>query len=207
MSDIQPTITGFISPYGDYSLRNSQALSGVSHLWQDFFARALADQSKEAVLPASLDFPPVDLDSPVEPTVGSDLLAHIMSQRECDVKDTEVRPPEPLFLPIAEFEMDLADKPFPPFPDDEVVAQQKQQDFESGWVRPLVLTAGQPVPAPGPAPQPRALHLPIAEFELDLLDKPFPPFAPQELVEQQKNFDFDIGWARPIVLQNLRIAA
>ena len=88
MSDIQPTITGFISPYGDYNLRNTQALSGVSHLWQDFFARALADQSGEAVLPESLNFPPVDLDSPVEPTVGSDLLAHIVSQRECDVKDS-----------------------------------------------------------------------------------------------------------------------
>ena len=36
MSDIQPTITGFISPYGDYNLRNTQALSGVSHIWQDF---------------------------------------------------------------------------------------------------------------------------------------------------------------------------
>ena len=207
MSDIQPIITGFISPYGDYSLRNSQALSGVSHLWQDFFARALADQSKEDVLPASLDFPAVDLDSPVEPTVGSDLLAHIVSQRECNVQDHVVRPPEPLFLPIAEFELDLVDKPFPPFPEEEIVAQQKQQDFESAWVRPIVLNAGQPLPDAGPAPQPRPLHLPIAEFELDLLDKPLPPFSPEELVDQQKNFDFDIGWARPIILHNLRIAA
>ncbi|MNX85131.1 hypothetical protein D3C86_1169570 [compost metagenome] len=206
MSDIQPTITGFISPYGDYNLRNTQALSGVSHIWQDFFARALAEQSGE-VLPESLNFPPVDLESPVEPTVGSDLLAHIVSQRECDVKDNVIRPPEPLFLPIAEFEMDLADKPFPPFPADEIVAQQKQQDFESGWVRPIVLKAGQPVYEAGPAPQPRPLHLPIAEFELDLLDKPFPPFSPQERVEQQKQLDFDNGWARPIILQNLRIAA
>ncbi|HCS46583.1 MAG TPA: energy transducer TonB [Pseudomonas sp.] len=206
MSDFQPTITGFISPYGDYSLRNTQALSGVSHLWQDFFARALAEQSGE-VLPESLNFPPVDLDSPVEPTVGSDLLAHIVSQRECEVKDNEVRPPEPLFLPIAEFEMNLADKPFPPFPETEISAQQKQQDFESGWVRPIVLAAGHPVPQAGPAPQPRPLHLPIAEFELHLLDKPFPPFSPEERVEQQKHFDFDTGWARPIVLQNLRIAA
>ncbi|WP_095197115.1 energy transducer TonB [Pseudomonas sp. Irchel 3A7] len=206
MSDIQPTFTGFISPYGDYNLRNTQALSGVSHIWQDFFARALAEQSGE-VLPQSLNFPPVDLQSPVEPTVGSDLLAHIISQRECDVKDTEIRPPEPLFLPIAEFEMDLADKPFPPFPPEEIVAQQKQQDFESGWVRPIVLTAGQPLPEAGPAPQPRPLHLPIAEFELDLLDKPFPPFSPEELVEQQKQLDFDNGWARPIILQNLRLAA
>ncbi|MBV6822437.1 energy transducer TonB [Pseudomonas sp. PD9R] len=206
MSDIQPTFTGFISPYGDYNLRNTQALSGVSHIWQDFFARALAEQSGD-VLPESLNFPPVDLESPVEPTVGSDLLAHIVSQRECDVTDTIVRPPEPLFLPIAEFEMDLADKPFPPFPPQEIAAQQKQQNFESGWVRPIVLTAGQPVPAAGPAPQPRPLHLPIAEFDLDLLDKPFPPFSPEELVEQQKQLDFDNGWARPIILQNLRLAA
>jgi hypothetical protein len=206
MSDIQPTITGFISPYGDYNLRNTQALSGVSHIWQDFFARALAEQSGE-VLPESLNFPPVDLESPVEPTVGSDLLAHIVSQRECDVQDNEIRPPEPLFLPIAEFEMDLADKPFPPFPAQEIAAQQKQQDFESAWVRPIVLNAGQPLPEAGPAPQPRPLHLPIAEFELDLLDKPFPPFPEEELVAQQKQLDFDTRWARPIVLQNLRIAA
>ena len=206
MSDIQPTITGFISPYGNYNLRNTQALSGVSHLWQDFFARALADQSGD-VLPESLNFPPVDLESPVEPTVGSELLEHIVSQRECDVKETQVRPPEPLFLPIAELEMDLADKPFPPFPADEIVAQQKQQDFDSGWVRPIVLNAGQPLPQASPAPQPRPLHLPIAEFDLDLLDKPFPPFTPEELVEQQKQLDFDNGWARPIILQNLRIAA
>lgn len=206
MSDIQPTITGFISPYGDYNLRNTQVLGGVSHIWQDFFARALAEQSGE-VLPQSLNFPPVDLQSPVEPTVGSDLLTHIVSQRECDVKDNEVRPPEPLFLPIAEFEMELADKPFPPFPAEEIVAQQQQQNFESGWVRPIVLTAGQPLPQAGPAPQPRPLHLPIAEFELDLLDKPFPPFSPEELLEQQKQLDFDNGWARPIILQNLRLAA
>jgi hypothetical protein len=206
MSDIHPTITGFISPYGDYNLRNTQALSGVSHIWQDFFARALAEQSGE-VLPQSLNFPPVDLESPVEPTVGSDLLAHIVSQRECDVMDNVIRPPEPLFLPIAEFEMDLADKPFLPFPADEIVAQQKQQDFESGWVRPIVMNAGQPVPEASPAPQARPLHLPIAEFDLDLLDKPFPPFSPEERVEQQKQLDFDNGWARPIILQNLRIAA
>ena len=206
MSGIQRTSIGYISPHGDFGLRNSQALSGVSHLWQDFFAQALAEQSGD-VVPASLNFPPVDLESPVEPTVGSDLLAHIVSQRECDVQDTPVRPPEPLFLPIAEFEMDLADKPRPPFPTDEIVAQQKQQDFESRWVRPIVLKAGQPVYEAGPAPQPRPLHLPIAEFELDLLDKPFPPFSPEERVEQQKQLDFDNGWARPIILQNLRIAA
>ncbi|MEK1840086.1 MAG: energy transducer TonB, partial [Pseudomonas sp.] len=40
MSDIQRTSIGYISPHGDFGLRNSQALSGVSHLWQDFFAQA-----------------------------------------------------------------------------------------------------------------------------------------------------------------------
>jgi hypothetical protein len=63
------------------------------------------------------------------------------------------------------------------------------------------------MPEAGPAPQPRPLHLPIAEFELDLLDKPFPPFSPEEMVKQQKELDFDNGWARPIILQNLRLAA
>jgi len=51
------------------------------------------------------------------------------------------------------------------------------------------------------------LYLPIAEFDLDLLQKPYPPFPPEEIVEQQKALDFDNGWARPIVLQNLRLAA
>ncbi|WP_033062506.1 hypothetical protein [Pseudomonas sp. CFII68] len=206
MSDIQSTSIGVISPYGDYSLRNTQALSGVSHLWQDFFARALADQLGDNA-PAPGSYQPVALDEAVEPTLGAELLEHIVSQRTCEVTETPVKPPEPLFLPIAEFELDLLDKPFPPFPAEEIAAQQKQQTFESNWIRPLVLTAGQPLPEPGPAPQPRPLHLPIAEFELDLLDKPFPPFPEEELVAQQKQLDFDTRWARPIVLQNLRIAA
>ncbi|WP_085581332.1 MULTISPECIES: energy transducer TonB [unclassified Pseudomonas] len=206
MSGILPTSIGYISPHGDFSRQNTQALSGVSHLWQDFFAQALAEQSSD-VVPACGTFPPVDLDSPDEPTVGSDLHAHIISQRECDVVDTEIRPPEPLFLPIAEFETELLDKPFPPFPPEEINAQQKQQDFESGWVRPIVLTHGQPVPEPGAAPQKRPLYLPIAEFDLDLMEKPFPPFSPEEIVEQQRALDFDNGWVRPIVQQNLRIAA
>ncbi|KIQ58117.1 energy transducer TonB, partial [Pseudomonas fluorescens] len=36
---------------------------------------------------------------------------------------------------------------------------------------------------------------------------PFPPFPEDEIVAQQKALDFDTRWARPIVLQNLRIAA
>ncbi|WP_178116197.1 energy transducer TonB [Pseudomonas sp. LD120] len=205
MSDIQRTSIGYLSPHGDYGLRNSQALSGVSHLWQDFFAQALAEQRGDG---AGVEAAPaVAIDGPVEPVGGNDVLSQIVSQRHCDVQDTEIRPPEPLFLPIAEFELELLDKPAAPFPPEEIVAQQRQQDFESGWVRPIVLNAGQPLPEPGPAPTPRALHLPIAEFELDLLDKPAEPFPPQALIEQQRQMDFDMGWARPLILQNLRIAA
>ncbi|VVN86759.1 energy transducer TonB [Pseudomonas fluorescens] len=206
MSDIRPLSIGFISPHGDYGLRNSQALSGVSHLWQDFFARALADQLGDAPGVAE-EHTQVAIDGPLEPSGGTDLLTQIVSQRLCDVQDTAIRPPEPLFLPIAEFEMELADKPAIPFPAEEIIAQQQQQNFDSSWVRPIVLNAGQPLPEPGPAPQPRALHLPIAEFELELLDKPAIPYPPEELVEQQKQFDFDNGWARPLILHNLRLAA
>ena len=206
MSDILPLSIGVLPTHNHYGLRNTQALAGVSHVWQDFFARALAEQLGETpdALAVQAQAP---ADPAVEPSAGADLLSQILTQRECDVKDTEVRPPEPLFLPIAEFETDLLDKPFPPFPPEEITAQQRQQDFESGWVRPIVLNAGQPLPEPGPAPEPRPLHLPIAEFEMDLLDKPAEPFPPQEIIEQNRQFDFDIGWARPLVLQNLRIAA
>ncbi|MDX9667106.1 energy transducer TonB [Pseudomonas sp. P5_152] len=206
MSDIQHVPAGFISPYREYSRHNTQTLSGVSHLWQDFFAQALADQLGDRV-PAAGDYTPVAIDSSVEPAGGSELLSEIVSQRACNIVDTEIRPPEPLFLPIAEFEMQLLDPPAPPFPADEIVAQQAQQDFDHEWLRPLVLTAGQPLPPPGPAPQPRALFLPIAEFELQLLPPPAPPYPPEEQVEQQKQLDFDTRWARPIVLHNLRIAA
>jgi hypothetical protein len=60
---------------------------------------------------------------------------------------------------------------------------------------------------PGPGPQPRPLFLPIAEFEWDLADKPATPYSTEEMTEQQRHLEFDNGWARPIVLQNLRIAA
>ncbi|KPG90567.1 hypothetical protein [Pseudomonas sp. RIT-PI-r] len=206
MSGILPTSIGYISPHGDFSRQNTQALSGVSHLWQDFFAQARAEQSSE-VAPACGPFPPVDLNSPEEPTVGSERHAHIVSQRECDVVETEVRPPEPLSLPIAEFEMELLDKPFPAFAPEELKAQQEQQDFDSSWVRPVVINNGHPPPEPGPAPQKNPLSLPMAVFDLDLLKKLSPPFPAEEIVEQQKALDFDNGWARPIVLQNLRLAA
>ncbi len=206
MSDILPLTIGVLPTHNHYGLRNTQALAGVSHVWQDFFARALAEQLGDAphALATQASAP---MDPAVEPGAGADLLSQILTQRECDVKDTEIAPPEPLFLPIAEFETELLPTAATPFPDEEIVAQQRQQNFESGWVRPIVLTAGQPLPEPGPAPQPRALHLPIAEFELDLLPPPATPYPTEELLAQQKALDFDYHWARPLITQNLRLAA
>jgi len=205
MSDILPTSIGYISPVGDYGLHNSQALGGVSHLWQDFFAQALAEQVGEMAIvePGQAPAPVVE---DAEPTGGSEMLAHIHSQRLCDVRDTEVKPPEPLFLPIAEFETELLDKAPEPFPADEIVAQQKHLQFDNEWVRPVVMNVGQAIAEPGPGPQPRHLHLPIAEFEWELADK-YVPYAPEQLAEQQKQLDIDLSWARPVVLQNVRLAA
>lgn len=205
MSNLQPTSLGYISPVGDYALKNTQALGGVSHLWQDFFARAMQEQHAQT----STDAVPAGAvtDPAAEPTAGSDWLAQINAQRLCDVKGTEVKPAEPLFLPIAEFDTDLLEKAAPPFTGDELAAQQKQLDFESGWVRPLVLNAGQELPEPGPAPRPRPLSLPIAEFEWDLADKPAEPYDSKTLARQQTDLDFDHHWAAPVVLQNIRIAA
>ena len=206
MSDILPLTIGVLPTHNHYGLRNTQALAGVSHVWQDFFARALAEQLGDTpdALAVQATAP---TDPAVEPSAGADLLSQILTQRECDVKDTEIAPPEPLFLPIAELETDLLPPAAPPFPEEEIVAQQRQQNFESGWVRPIVLNAGQPLSEPGPAPEPRPLHLPIAEFELDLLPPAATPYPTEELVAQQKALDFDYYWARPLVTQNLRLAA
>lgn len=206
MSDILPLTIGVLPTHNHYGLRNTQALAGVSHVWQDFFARALAEQLGDT-LDARAAKASAPRDPAVEPSEGADLLSQILTQRECEVKDTEIAPPEPLFLPIAEFETELLPPPATPFPAQEIVAQQRQQNFESGWVRPLVLSAGQPLPEPGPAPEPQPLHLPIAEFELDLLPPPAAPYPMEELVAQQKALDFDSHWARPLILNNLRLAA
>ncbi|CRM18761.1 MULTISPECIES: hypothetical protein [Pseudomonas] len=206
MSDILPLTIGVLPTHNHYGLRNTQALAGVSHVWQDFFARALAEQLGDTPgVPAAQAS--AAMDPAVEPSEGADLLAQILTQRECDVKDTIIAPPEPLFLPIAEFDTELLPPAATPFPQEEIVAQQRQQNFESGWVRPIVLSAGQPLPEPGPAPQPRPLHLPIAEFELDLLPPPATPYPTEELLAQQQALDFDYHWARPLVTQNLRLAA
>ncbi|MFC6339410.1 energy transducer TonB [Pseudomonas sp. CCM 7891] len=206
MSDIHSHPIGVLPTHNHYGLRNTQALAGVSHVWQDFFARALAEQLGENSA-ALANKTPEPLDASVEPRAGSDLLTQIVTQRQCDVQDTEVAPPEPLFLPIAEFELQLLPPAAAAYPPEEIVAQQHQQSFDSRWVRPLVLTAGQPQPEPGPAPQPRPLHLPIAEFELDLLPPAAEPFPPEEWAQQQKQLDYDCQWARPLILNNLRLAA
>ena len=137
MSDILPLTIGVLPTHNHYGLRNTQALAGVSHVWQDFFARALAEQLGETpdALAAKA---PAPADPAVEPREGADLLAQILTQRECDVKDTEIAPPEPLFLPIAEFETDLLPPAATPYPEEELLAQQKALDFDYYWARPLV---------------------------------------------------------------------
>ena len=42
---------------------------------------------------------------------------------------------------------------------------------------------------------------------MDLLDKPAEPFDAMTLIEQQRAMDFDLGWARPLIINNLRLAA
>lgn len=206
MSDIHSTSIGFIAPIGDFGRHNSQITGSVNHLWKDFYAQALVEQASADPL-TPLDAEPQAEDELREPRGGSDLLSAIVTQRHCDVHDTEQRPPQALFLPIAEFELDLLPPIAKPYPPDELFAQQHQQDFDSHWVRPIVMAAGHPLPEPGPAPQPRPLHLPIAAFELELLEKPAEPFDAMTLIEQQRAMDFDLAWARPLIVHNLRIAA
>ena len=209
MSDIQQTSSiGYLTYAGDYSVRNTQTLSGVTQLWQDAFARAMAQQvndnageTPEYIAVAATD------NQTGEPIAGATALDKIVEQRECPVQDKEIAPPEPLFLPIAEFEWDLADKPAKPFTAMEMIEQQRNLEFDDNWVRPTVLNPYDDSVEPGPGPRPRPLFLPIAEFEWNLADKPATPFSTEEMTEQQRHLAFDNGWARPIVLQNLRLAA
>ena len=206
MSDIHCTSIGFIAPIGDFGRHNSQITGSVNHLWKDFYAQALAEQCATSEFPA-IEATQQAVEEQVEPRGGSDLLGNIVTQRHCQVQDTELQPPEALFLPIAEFDPDLLPPPATPFAAEQVSAQQHQQDFETTWVRPRVMAFGHPLPDPGLGPEPRPLHLPIAEFEMDLLDKPAEPFDPLTLIEQQRAMDFDLGWARPLVINNMRLAA
>lgn len=207
MSDTLPLGLTYLSPVGNYGRQNTQALGGVSHLWQDFFARAMAEQQEEVADSFSQALASYHDKESGEPTGGARALALIDAQRACAVHDTEVIPPEPLFLPKAELERDLLEPAAEPFSAADLIEQQRQLDISNSWVRPVVMSQGHPLPAPGPAPAPRALFLPIAEFETDLLDHAPEPFDEATLAKQQNDLEFDMHWARPVVLNNVRVHA
>lgn len=207
MSDIVHSPIGYLSHAGDFSVRNSRTLGGVTQLWSDAFARAMAEQIGDGTqLAATPAVAEVDVETG-EPVAGAKALSQIVAQRTCKVTDTEVKPPEPLFLPIAEFELDLLPPPAEPFSISEMIEQQRALEFESHWVRPTVLNPYDDSINPGPGPQPRPLHLPIAEFEWELADKPALPLDEQTITAQQRQFDYDVVWARPLIVNNLRLAA
>jgi len=206
MSDTLPIGLTYLSPVGHYGRQNTQALGGVSHLWQDFFARAMAEQQDEPVDSVSQSFLQYDQDSG-EPIGGARALALIDAQRACPVQDTEVAPPEPLFLPKAELEANLLPPAPEPFSAVELIEQQRQLDISNSWLRPVVMSQGHPLAEPGPGPTPRPLFLPIAEFETNLLDPAPEPFDDATLAKQQNDLEFDIHWARPVVLNNVRAYA
>ncbi|HDS1736154.1 energy transducer TonB [Pseudomonas sp. BP8] len=206
MSDTLPIGLTYLSPVGNYGRQNTQALGGVSHLWQDFFARAMADQQGQEEDTFSQALVQYDQDSG-EPIGGARALALIDAQRACPVKETQVVPPEPLFLPKAELEANLLEPAPEPFSAAELIEQQRNLDLNNSWLRPVVMSHGQPLPAPGAAPSPRPLHLPIAEFEMSLLDPAAEPFDDSTLAQQQNDLEFDTHWARPVVLNNVRVHA
>ncbi|MCX2891530.1 MULTISPECIES: energy transducer TonB [Pseudomonas] len=206
MSDTLPIGLTYLSPVDNYSQQNTQALGGVSHLWQDFFARAMAEQQEEPVDSISQSFVKYDQDSG-EPIGGARALAMIDAQRACPVHDTIVAPPEPLFLPKAELEAKLLPPAPEPFSAMELIEQQRQLDINNSWLRPVVMSQGQPIAEPGPGPAPRSLFLPIAELESNLLDPAPEPFDDATLAKQQNDLEFDIHWARPVVLNNVRAYA
>ena len=207
MSETLPIGLTYLSPVGNYGRQNSQALGGVSHLWQDFFARAMAERSAEEQDSFSQALTrQYDHDSG-EPLGGAKALALIEIQRALPVQEHEVRPPEPLFLPKAELEANLLPPAPEPFSASELIEQQRQLDLDGSWLRPRVMSQGHPLPAPGPAPSPRPLNLPIAELESQLLEPAAEPFDAPTLAQQQNALEFDTHWARPVVLNNVRAYA
>lgn len=206
MTDTLPIGLTYLSPVGNFGRQNTQALGGVSHLWQDFFARAMADQ--QALEPDSVIQAMEQCDKQTgEPIGAAKALALIQTQRACPVQETVVAPPEPLFLPKAELEANLLEPAPEPFTVAEMIQQQRQLDISNNWLRPIVMSQGHPPAEPGPAPSPRPLHLPIAELEKDLLDPAPEPFDEATLAKQQNELEFDMHWARPVVLNNVRIHA
>ncbi|WP_028695311.1 hypothetical protein [Pseudomonas cremoricolorata] len=207
MTDTSPAIgLTYLSSVGNYARQNTQALSGVSQLWQDFFSRALDDQQQLPVDAFSDSLTRLDPLSG-EPCGGARALELIDTQRACAVAERRVEPPEPLFLPKAELDAALLPPAAEPFSSAELIEQQRQLDLDSSWLRPLVIGQGHEPAAPGAAPSPRPLHLPIAEFELDLLEDAPEPFSEAAVAAQQHDLEFDLHWARPVVLNNLRAYA
>jgi hypothetical protein len=207
MSDIQQSSIGYLTHAGDFTLRNSRALGGVTQIWSDAFARVMAEQLRDnPAEPVHESAVATDVVTG-EPVAGARTLGKIVEQRACPVEDMPRVPSVPLFLPIAEFELDLLPPPNEPFSLGEMIAQQRNLEFDAQWVRPNVLNPYDDSVIPGPGPEPRPLHMPIAEFEWDLADKPALPLDDDTLVAQQRALDYDNGWARPIILQNLRLAA
>jgi hypothetical protein len=142
-----------------------------------------------------------------EPIGGAKALALIETQRACPVQETIVAPPEPLFLPKAELEANLLAPAPEPFSVAEMIQQQRQLDLSTTWLRPVVMSQGHPLPEPGPGPSPRPLHLPIAELEMNLLDPAPEPYDEATMAKQQNDLEFDMHWARPVVLNNVRAHA
>ncbi|MDH0732300.1 energy transducer TonB [Pseudomonas sichuanensis] len=206
MSDTLPIGLTYLSPVGNYGRQNSQALGGVSHLWQDFFARAMAEQPQGEIDSVSQALVQYDKESG-EPVGGARALALIDAQRALPVHDTEIIPPEPLFLPKAELEANLLEPAPEPFSTAELITQQRDLDISNSWLRPVVMSQGHPIAEPGPAPSPRPLFLPIAELEKNLLDPAPEPFDEPTLAKQQNDLEFDTHWARPVVLNNVRAYA
>ncbi|QXH50415.1 energy transducer TonB [Pseudomonas fakonensis] len=206
MSDNLPLGLTYLSPVGNYGRQNTQALGGVSHLWQDFFARAMAEQQEPEVDSVSQALVQYDQQSG-EPIGGAKALALIETQRALPVQDTIVAPPEPLFLPKAELEAKLLPPAPEPFSALELIEQQRQLDISNSWLRPVVMSQGHPADEPGPAPATRPLFLPIAELERNLLDPAPEPFDEATLAKQQNDLEFDTHWARPVVLNNVRVHA
>lgn len=206
MTDSLPIGLTYLSPVGHYGQQNTQALGGVSQLWQDFFTSAMAEQQAVPVDAFSQSLVRYDPDSG-EPLGGTRALELIDAQRACAVQDHTVEPPEPLFLPKAELEAALLPPAPEPFGAAELIAQQRDLDLSNSWLRPVVMGQGQALGEPGPGPSPRPLHLPIAEFELDLLEPAAEPFSRSALAEQEQALAFDLHWARPVVLNNVRAYA
>ena len=80
MSDIQSASIGFIAPIGDFGRHNSQITGSVNHLWKDFYAQALAEQSGTEDY-ATVDTAPTAKNENAEPRGGSEVLGTIVTQR------------------------------------------------------------------------------------------------------------------------------